>query len=347
MDNGQQKPRVFRKAFFVGLLLGVAVFIVFSAYVFYQIFTSDSSTAILGVIALLYPGALFAGMGFILGWSITLLFVLPHAQDVTRKRFWQLLSTAAILLVAWFGYSTFLKSPMPRFEGSLAVSPDGGKIAFVYGNSGNFDIYVADVGSWKATRVVDAPLDDFNDASPTHLFFSTDGKSVFFINNQNTDFSKFEARHGVENGYLYKVDLAGGGVNRVGEVMFSEVAPSLTGQSFYALISTPWTYRLVELDREGKSIGDLYENADARADGLSISNDGQTLFYTESRSFFRGRESNREFVIENRFVKLDPNRVKETLEKSEATGGHARLSPSGTRIVLVKVQSGTRIVLVK
>jgi len=335
MDNEQQKPRVFRKASKYGLFLGVAVFLVFSVYVFYQIFTSDSSTAILGVVALVYPGALFAGMGFIFGWAITLLLVLPRAQDVSRKKVWQLISVIAIVLIAWFGYNSFLKSPLPRFEGSLAISPDGKKIAFVYGNSGDFDIYVAEVGQWNATRVLDAPVaDDLKDASPKHLSFSVDGQNIFFINNQNTDYGKFEARHGIENGYLYKVNLVGGDTQRMGHMTFSEALQSPLGQSFYAIQSSRSTYRLLELNERGEIIREIHTDNDARADDLSISRDGKTLFYTETRSFFRGKD----FVIEDTFVKLDPSDAKETFQTTAAAGGRAYIKPEGDRLLVLKGQ---------
>lgn len=329
-----QNQNVFKKARRVGFGLGALTFVSYAVYLFYQIFSSDSSTALFGIIGLIYPGALYAFIGYIFGWSIALLLILPRTQNVKRKRFWQACSIAALFVSAWFFYATFLKAPASYFEGSLGVFPDGRNVAFVYGAPGNFDLYVTEVGTGKAKRLVDVPIaSDVKSASPTNLSFTTDGKGLLFINNRNTDLKKFEARHGIKNGYLYRINIDSGEVMRIGEVMLSEAVESSSDQAFYGLISTRNSYKLIKLIENGSVVVTLWE-AGGTAHDIKISPDEQTLFYTESHSFFRDNKYSEDHTL----VKYNPNATTgDVFERTKLATNRAQLSLEQSAAIKEKI----------
>ena len=72
------------------------------------------------------------------------------------------------------GGESRLVNGAPGFDGGVAWSPDGKRIAFASLRAGNADIWIAPVGGGVATRLTDWPTDE-NSAR-----WSPDGKTIAF-----------------------------------------------------------------------------------------------------------------------------------------------------------------------
>ena len=95
--------------------------------------------------------------------------------------------------------------PEQRFQPTLAISPDGRRVAYSANTSGQYNLWVAALDGGEPAR----PLTAYTDEAVRHVAWSPDGESLAF----SAD------RAGDEQFQIYVIPAAGGEARRLTDVL--------------------------------------------------------------------------------------------------------------------------------